>query len=167
MSVLKRRVRLILVIASLLILFGCIGLTAYLLFSNYQQARLFAQAKSEFLRGSPEALALAKAQLQQVVKVDNDNEAAYIMLAEIAGKQKNYPEQIHYSFMAHRLNPLSRENAENMLKAYCLPAIFTVWRLFFLNSRLFRMNGSSYCCILPDGMEISANTKRNAVPEMY
>ena len=124
MSVLKRRVRLILVIASLLILFGCIGLTAYLLFSNYQQARLFAQAKSEFLRGSPEALALAKAQLQQVVKVDNDNEAAYIMLAEIAGKQKNYPEQIHYSFMAHRLNPLSRENAEKYVESLLLARHF-------------------------------------------
>ena len=110
MTVLKRRLRLILIIVSLLILLGCIGLTAYLLFSNYQQARLFTQAKKEFLRGSAESLAAAKVQLLQVIQHDNDNEAAYIMLAEIAGKQKNYPEQVYYCFMAHRLNPLSREN---------------------------------------------------------
>ena len=38
MTVLKRRVRLVLIIASLLILIGSVGVTAYLLFSNYQQA---------------------------------------------------------------------------------------------------------------------------------
>ena len=45
MAVLKKRVRLILIIASLMILIGSVGVTAYLLFFNYQQARLFIQAK--------------------------------------------------------------------------------------------------------------------------
>lgn len=112
MTVLKRRIRLILIIASVLLLIGSVVVTAYLLFSNYQQARLLTQAKREFLRGSAESLALAKVQLLQIIENDDDNEAAYVMLAEIAGKQKNYPEQVYYYFMAHRLNPLSRENAE-------------------------------------------------------
>lgn len=117
MTVLKRRIRLILIIASLLILIGSVSVTAYLLFSNYQQARLFTQAKKEFQRGSAESLALAKVQLLQVIRNDDDNEAAYIMLAEIAGKQKNYPEQVYYCFMAHRLNPLSRENKEKYVES--------------------------------------------------
>ena len=124
MTILKRRVRLILIIASLLLLVGSVGVTAYLLFSNYQQAHLFTQAKKEFLRGSAESLALAKVQLLQVIRNDDDNEAAYIMLAEIAGKQKNYPEQVYYCFMAHRLNPLSRENAEKYVKSLLLARHF-------------------------------------------
>ena len=100
MTVLRRKLRLILIIASLLILIGSVGVTAYLLFLNYQQAHLFTQAKKEILRGSAESLALAKVQLLQVIENDDDNEAAYVMLAEIAGKQKNYPEQVYYYFMA-------------------------------------------------------------------
>ena len=100
MTILRRKLRLILIIASLLILIGSVGVTAYLLFLNYQQAHLFTQAKKEFLRGSAESLALAKVQLLQVIENDDDNEAAYVMLAEIAGKQKNYPEQVYYYFMA-------------------------------------------------------------------
>ncbi len=38
MTVLKRRIRLILIIASVLLLIGSVVVTAYLLFSNYQQA---------------------------------------------------------------------------------------------------------------------------------
>lgn len=110
MAFLKRKLRLILIITSLLVLLGCIGLTAYLLFSNYRQASLFARAKSEFQHGSAESLANAKVLLQQVIQSDDDNESAYIMLGEISGRQKNYPEQVYYCFMAHRLNPLSREN---------------------------------------------------------
>lgn len=117
MTVLKRRFRIVLIIVSLLILAGCIGLTAFLLYSNYQQANLFAQAKNNFLQGSKQSLARAEMQLRQVIQNDNDNEAAYIMLAEIAHKRKSYPEQVYYSFMAHRLNPLSRENAEKYVKS--------------------------------------------------
>ena len=61
----------------MLLLIGSVVVTAYLLFSNYQQARLFTQAKREFLRGSAESLALAKVQLLQVIGNDDDNEAAY------------------------------------------------------------------------------------------
>ena len=135
MTVLKKRLRLILIITSLLILCGCIGLTAYLLFSNYQQARLFNQAKSEFQRGSAESLALAKVQLQQVIRNDNDNEAAYIMLAEIACRQKNYPEQVYYCFMAHRLNPLSRENAEKYVESLLLARHFNRLETFLFQQQ--------------------------------
>ena len=117
MTILKRRIRLTLIIASVLLLIGSVVVTAYLLFSNYQQARLFTQAKREFLRGSAESLALAKVQLLQVIENDDDNEAAYVMLAEIAGKQKSYPEQVYYSYMAHRLNPLSAENRNQYVKS--------------------------------------------------
>ena len=120
----KVKLRLILLILSLLILLGCIGLTAYLLFSNYQQTRLFTRAESEFRRGNAESLALAKVKLLQVIQRDGDNEAAYIMLAEIAGKQKNYPEQVYYCFMAHRLNPLSRENKAKYISSLCYARYF-------------------------------------------
>jgi hypothetical protein len=56
-----------------LLLIGSVVVTAYLLFSNYQQASLFTQAKREFLRGSAESLALAKVQLLQVIENDDDN----------------------------------------------------------------------------------------------
>ena len=59
-----------------------------LLFSNHRTPRLFTQAKSNFLRGDKDSLAQAEIQLQQVIRNDKDNEAAYIMLAEIAGKRK-------------------------------------------------------------------------------
>ena len=124
MTVLRRKLRLILIIVSLLILAGCVGVTAYLLFSNHLQTRLFAQAKSNFLQGDGDSLALAETQLLQVIRNDDDNEAAYIMLAEIAGKRKNYPEQVYYCFMAHRLNPLSRENAEKYVQSLLLARYF-------------------------------------------
>jgi hypothetical protein len=113
-----------LLIVSLLILAGCIGITAFLLCSNYQQANLFAQANKQFLQGSEQSIARAEMQLRQVIQNDNDNEAAYIMLAAIANKRKSYPEQVYYSFMAHRLNPLSRENAEKYVKSLFLARYF-------------------------------------------
>jgi hypothetical protein len=90
-------------------------MTCYLLFSNYQTIRLFNQAKSNFLRGDDNSLLLAEAQLQQVIKKDNDNETAYILLGQIAEKRKTYPEQAYYCYMAHRLNPLSVENKDNYI----------------------------------------------------
>ena len=89
-----KKSHLVLIIASVLILIGCIGATAYLLLSNYQNVRVFKNARNNFLRGTPEALTLAESQLLQVVRNDSDNEAAYIMLAEIAEKRKTYPEQV-------------------------------------------------------------------------
>ncbi len=49
-------------------------------------------------------------QLLQLIRNDDDNETAYLMLASIAGQRKVYPEQVYYSYMAHKLNPLSAEN---------------------------------------------------------
>lgn len=112
-----KKSHLVLIIASVLILLGCIGATAYLLLSNYQNVRVFKNARNNFLRGTPEALTLAESQLLQVVSNDSDNEAAYIMLAEIAEKRKTYPEQVYYSYMAHRLNPLSQDNKDSYIRA--------------------------------------------------
>ena len=119
-----KKAHLILISVSVLILLFCIGMTGYLLFSNYQSIRLFMQAESNFLRGDAESLALANAQLQQVIAKDDDNEAAYIMLGAIAEKQKSYPEQVYYCFMAHRLNPLSVENKERYIRSLCLARYF-------------------------------------------
>ena len=107
----------VLIIVSVLILFGCVGVTGYLLFSNYQNARLFKQAQRNFQRGDEESLTLAETQLLQVIRKDKDNEAAYVMLGAIAEKRKCYPEQVYYCFMAHRLNPLSSENKTQYIKS--------------------------------------------------
>ena len=107
----------ILIIFSVLVLAGCIGITAFLLFSNYQNVRLFKQAQDNFLRGEPDSLIAAEAQFQQVIRLDKDNEAAYIMLGKIAHIRKIYPEQVYYCYMAHRLNPLSNENKEQYIRS--------------------------------------------------
>ena len=119
-----KRSRLILIILSLLILCGCIGMTAYLLFSNYRNVRLFKQAQSNFLQGDEASLDLAESQLQQVIRLDSDNEAAFIMLGEIARKKKVYPEQVYYCHMAYRLNPLSQENREKYIDSLCMARYF-------------------------------------------
>ena len=85
-------------------------MTAFLLFSNVRNVRLFQQAQSNFQRGDDASLDLAEAQLLQLIRNDDDNEKAYLMLASIAGQRKVYPEQVYYSYMAHKLNPLSAEN---------------------------------------------------------
>ena len=105
-----KKPHLLLIIFSILILLGCIGLTAYVVFSNYQNVRLFKQAQNNFQRGDENSLLLADAQLKKVITKDLDNESAYLTLSAIAQKRKIYPEQVYYSFMAHRLNPLSEEN---------------------------------------------------------
>ena len=87
--------RIILIAVSLLILVGCIGLTGYLLFSNYQNVSLFKQAQSNFQRGDDHSLQVAESQLLQLIRNDEDNEAAYIMLGAIAEKRKVYPEQVY------------------------------------------------------------------------
>ena len=67
----KKR-RIILIILSVLILLGCIGMTAYLLFSNYQNVRLFKEAQSNFAQGDETSLSLAETQLLQVVRNDSE-----------------------------------------------------------------------------------------------
>ena len=119
-----KKAHLILIVVSIVFLAGCIGMTAYLLFSNYQNVRLFKQARDNFLRGDETALALAETQLLQVISKDSDNEAAYIMLGVIAGKQKSYPEQVYYCYKAHRLNPLSRENKEKYVRSLAFARYF-------------------------------------------
>lgn len=102
--------RITLISAALLILIACIGMTVFLLFSNYRNVVLFKQAQSNFQRGDDASLNAAEAQLLQLIRNDDDNETAYLMLASIAGQRKVYPEQVYYSYMAHKLNPLSAEN---------------------------------------------------------
>lgn len=107
----------LLIIFSILILLACISMTIYLLFSNYQNVRLFKQAQNNFQRGDNDSLSLAEAQLLQIINNDSDNEAAYIMLGTIAEKRKIFPEQVYYCYMAHRLNPLSEENKKMYIKS--------------------------------------------------
>lgn len=119
-----KKSHLVLIIFSVLILLGCVGITAFLLFSNHQNVRLFKQAQNNFQRGDAESLDLAELQLQQLVRTDDDNEAAYIMLGEIAARRKVYPEQVYYCYMAHRLNPLSVESKTRYIKSLCMARYF-------------------------------------------
>ena len=119
-----KKSHLLLIIFSVLILLGCVGITAFLLFSNHQNVRLFKQAKSNFQRGDAESLDLAELQLQQLIRTDDDNEAAYIMLGEIAAMRKVYPEQVYYCYVAHRLNPLSVESKTRYIKSLCMARYF-------------------------------------------
>ena len=100
-----KKYRLILIVLSVLILLGCIGMTVFLLFSNYRNVRLLRQAQGDFLRGDDASLDLAETQLLQLIANDSNNESAFSMLGEIAGKRKVYPEQVYYCAMAYRLNP--------------------------------------------------------------
>ena len=119
-----KKYRLLLIVLSVLILLGCIGITAYLLFSNYQNVRLFKQAQSNFLRGDDASLDLAEAQLLQLIRKDSENEAAFVMLSEIARRRKVYSEQVYYCFMAYRLNPLSSTNKEKYIDSLCFARYF-------------------------------------------
>ena len=129
-----------LIILSVLILLGSIGMTAFLLFANHKNVRLFKQAQDNFLRGDDSSLSLAEKQLLQAVQNDSDNEAAFIMLGEISRKRKIYPEQVYYCFMAYRLNPLSRENKERYIISLCFARYFSRLESFlsrenFLNDK--------------------------------
>ena len=119
-----KKSRLILIILSVLILLGCIGMTVCLLFFNYQNVRLFKQAQNNFRQGDEASLSLAESQLLQVVRKDGDNEAAFVMLGEIARRRKIYPEQVYYCYMAFRLNPLSSENKERYIESLCYARYF-------------------------------------------
>ncbi len=122
--------RLILIILSVLILIGCVGMTFFLLFSNYRNIQLIKQAQNNFQQGGDEALALAEAQLLKITANDSDNEAAFVMLAEIARRKKIYPEQVYYSYMAYRLNPLSEENQEKYIESLCFARYFNRLEIF-------------------------------------
>ena len=119
-----KKSHLILISAAVLLLLGCGGMTAYLLFSNYQTVRLFKQAQINFQRQDAESLKIAEAQLLQVISKDDDNEAAYIMLGEIAAIGKNYPEQVYYCYMAHRLNPLNEQNKARYINSLAMARYF-------------------------------------------
>ena len=119
-----KKSRLILIILSVLILTGCISMTVFLFFSNVRNVRLFKQAQSNFQRGDDASLDLAEAQLLQVIRVDEDNESAYIMLGAIAGKKQIYPEQVYYCHMACRLNPLSEKNRKQYIRSLCFARYF-------------------------------------------
>ena len=119
-----KKSRLILIVLSALILLGCISMTVFLLFFNYRNIRLFKQAQRNFLRGDEESLTLAETQLQQFIRKDSDHEAAFSILGEIARKRKVYPEQVYYTYMAYRLNPLSAANKEKYIASLCFARYF-------------------------------------------
>ena len=119
-----KKTHLLLIAVAVLILLGCIGVTAYLLFSNYQNIRLFKLAQSNFERGDPESLDAAEAQLLELIRNDDDNEEAYVMLGEIAARRQVYPEQVYYCYMACRLNPLSAENKDKYIRSLLFARYF-------------------------------------------
>lgn len=119
-----RKKQIILILISAAVLLACCGITACLLFSNYQNIRLFKQAQNNFANGDAASLNAAAAQLQQLIRNDDDNEAAYLMLAAIAGKRKFYPEQAYYSHVAYRLNPLSSKNKKLYIQSLLRTRMF-------------------------------------------
>ena len=119
-----KKKQIVLIAAAILIIAVSIVGTVYLFFSNYQNVLLFKQAKANFQQGDPESLTVAELQLQRVISNDKDNESAYIMLGEIAGKRKIYSEQVYYCYMAFRLNPMSQTSKEKYISSLCLARYF-------------------------------------------
>lgn len=113
--ILKKQLRRILIIIAILILIISIAFSAYLLFFNYKNAHLFRKAERNFLRNTPTSLNRAELQLLQLIRNDQDNEQAFLMLSQVAERKEKYPEQVYYSFQAHKLNPLSQENKKRYL----------------------------------------------------
>ncbi len=109
-----KRFRIAIIFFVVLILLCSIGTTAYLLFSNYRNVRLFQQAQSNYQNGN---LELAESQLLAFIQNDDDHENAFILLGEIAEKKRIYPEQLFYCYKAHRLNPLSEENKNRYIES--------------------------------------------------
>ena len=106
----RKKIKIALIGAALLVLTGSIILTAYLFFSNYQNIQLLRQAENNFTSGDAKSLKLSESQLLQLVRNDPDNEHAFILLGKIAKQKKIYPELVYYTYQAHKLNPLSKEN---------------------------------------------------------
>ena len=111
----KKHLRRILILSAILILVISIAFSAYLLLFNYKNVHLFRKAERNFLRNTPASLNAAESQLLQLIRNDQDNEQAYLMLSRIAERKEKYPEQVYYSFQAHKLNPLSRENEDRYI----------------------------------------------------
>ena len=108
----KKHLHRILIVIAILILMISIAFSAYLLVFNYKNVHLFRKAERNFLSNTPASLNVAESQLLQLIRNDPDNEQAFLMLSRIAERRKKYPEQVYYSYQAHKLNPLSRENEE-------------------------------------------------------
>lgn len=119
-----KKTYLVLILISILFLTGSVGMTLFLLFSNYQNVRLFKAARDNFERGNDASVSLAEAQLLQVIRNDSDNEDAYRMLGEIAARKKVYPEQVYYCYRASRLNPLNKEYRDRYVRSLCFARYF-------------------------------------------
>ena len=113
----RKKVRIALICAALVILLASVVLSVCLLFSNYQNVQLLRQAESVFRQGDAESLKLAQTQLLSLTANDPDNEYAFVLLAEIAKRNKIYPEYIYYSLRAHKLNPLSEKNEKAYIES--------------------------------------------------
>ena len=109
--------RFILIGVASVILLGSIGLSAFLCYSNYQNVQLFRSAENNFAKGDADSLENAEAQLKALIAHDSDHERAFVLLGKIAARKKNVPEQLHYSFQAHKLNPLSAENEKAYIES--------------------------------------------------
>ena len=129
----RKKLKIALICAVSFILLVTIALTAYLFFSNYQNVRLLQQAESNFLRGDDNSVKLAEQQLLQFVRNDSDSERAFVLLGKIAQRKKVFPEQVYYTYQAHKLNPLSRENESDYIESLLYAREFERLETFLSN----------------------------------
>ncbi len=109
-----KRLRLLLITVALLILTGTLVFSVSMLFFNYGNVRLLRQAEKNIRQGKSH---IAEAQLKELIRTDHDNERAFILLWEIARREKKYPDMAYYGNQAHELNPLSTENRERYMES--------------------------------------------------
>ena len=140
----RKRIKIALICAALFFLLATIALTVYLAFSNYQNVRLLQQAESNFLRGDDHSVKLAEQQLLQFVRNDSDSERAFILLGRIAQRKKVFLEQVRYTYQAHKLNPLSKENESAYVRSLLYAREFSRLELFLSNKSTLSGNEKSF-----------------------
>ena len=129
----RKKIKIALICAALLILLVTIALTVYLVFSNYRNVRLLQQAEGNFLRGDDHSLMLAEQQLRQYIQNDSDSERAFVILGRIAKRKKVFPEQVYYTHQAHKLNPLSKANESDYVESLLYAREFKRLETFLSN----------------------------------
>lgn len=108
----KTRYFIAIVTAGLLI--ASLGVFGYFAFRSYRKGARIASAESAMADGR---YASAKALLLRVLSDDPDNERAVILMADIALKEDNPPEEAWYRYRAMRLNPLDKSLIQPYIQA--------------------------------------------------
>lgn len=113
---LNRNVKISLGILLGLILFSCIGGTAYFAFRAYRKTEQLQDAMRAFER---KEWTKARTLFRSVLASDRNNETAVVKLAELARMRGDPPEEAYYWFRAGKLNLLDRDYAVNYCDALC------------------------------------------------